>query len=238
MITKREKKMLLYTAGIASLVLVHFVVMLPGKEERAALRSEGESLEAELESARDKKEMQAYYEQETDAMQTEINAVLEQFPAEITEETAIVYAGILEEETDTYIPNISIGNSNFIYTLGQESDGGTGSGISLYKTPVVYTFTCSYDDMKKMVRIIQEDEEQRNVEEITLSYESGTGMLVGNMTVNMFAVTGTGKAYETPGVPSMLLGTDNIFGTVTSQSGGGEDEAEEADESDAGTETE
>lgn len=238
MITKREKKMLLYTAGIASLVLVHFVIVSPGREERAALRSEGERLAAELESARNQKEMQEYYIQETDAMQEEMDAVLGQYPAEITEEMTIMYADMLEEETDTYIPNISIGNSNYIYTLGQESGMTAENGISLYGTPVVYTFTCSYDDMKKIVRTIQEDEERRNVEELTLSYESGTGMLVGNMTVNMYALAGAGREYEPFVVPSMPLGTDNIFGTLTSQVGGDADESEEADEEETETETE
>ena len=105
-----------------------------------------------------------------------------------------------------------------------------GSGISLYGTPVVYTFTVPYDDMKKVVHMIQEDEERRNVETITLSYESGSGELVGNMTVNMYAVTGTGKKYVAPNVPSMMLGTDNIFGTVSVPDDNPDVSEEETDE--------
>lgn len=230
MITKREKKMLLYAAGALCLVLVYFFVVAPGKEERTELKNTSEALATELEQAKAHEEKKAYYEQETAAMQQEIDAVLAQFPAWITEETTIMYADMLEDDTDIYIPNISIGNSNYLYTLGENSGETAGNGISLYGTPVVYTFTVSYDDMKKVVRMIQEDQEQRNVETITLSYEPGSGKLVGNMTVNMYAVVGTGKEYVAPNVPSMMLGTDDFFGTVSAPSGSDDASEEDADE--------
>lgn len=230
MITKKEKKMLLYAAGGLSLVSVYFFILAPGKEERTELKTTSEALAVELEQAQAHADKQEYYEQETAVMQEEIDAVLAQFPSRVTEETTIMYADMLEDDTDIYIPNISIGNSNYLYTLGQDSGEVAGSGISLYGTPVVYTFTVPYDDMKKVVRMIQEDEERRNVETITLSYESGSGELVGNMTVHMYAVTGTGKKYVAPNVPSMMLGTDNIFGTVSVPDDNPDVSEEETDE--------
>ena len=231
MITKKEKKMLLYAAGGLCLVLVYFFIVAPGKEELSELKNTSESLATELEQAKAHADKQEYYEQETAVMQEEIDAVLAQFPSWITEETTIMYADMLEDDTDIYIPNISIGNSNYLYTLGEGAGEMAGTGISLYGTPVVYTYTVSYDDMKKVVRIIQEDDERRNVETITLSYESGSGKLVGNMTVNMYAVTGTGKEYVAPNVPSMMLGTDNIFGTVSAS--GDNRDSDEKDTDDA-----
>lgn len=215
MITKKEKKLLLYAAGLLSVVLVYFFIVKPQKEERAELENTGETLVSELKQVKQYAENQTYYEQKTASMQQEIDAVLAQFPAWITEEKTIMYADMLEDDTDIYIPNISIGNSNYLYTLGQESGETAETGISLYGTPVVYTFTVSYDDMKKVVRMIQENEEKCNIETLTVSYNGAGGNLVGTMTVNMYAVTGAGKEYVTPDVPSMILGTDNIFGTLS-----------------------
>lgn len=238
MITRKEKKMLLYAAGGLSLVLVYFFIVAPGKEERMELKNTSEALEAELAQVKAYADEQAYYEEETAVMQEEIDAVLAQFPSWITEETAIMYADMLENDTDIYIPNISIGNSNYLYTLGEDSGETAENGVSLYGTSVVYTFTVPYDDMKKVVRTIQEDEERRNVETITLSYESGSGELVGNMTVNMYAVTGTGKEYVAPNVPSMMLGTDNIFGTVSALGNGDDADGEDTGDAEEGAEEE
>lgn len=214
MITKKEKKTLLYAAGILSIVLAYVLVVSPGKEKRTELKNEGEVLEVELEEAKQHAKMQEYYEQETVTMQAQIDEVLSEFPADIKEETAIMYADMLENKADIYIPGISIGADNLLYTLGQNAGETVSGGVSLYGTQIVYSFTVPYDDMKKVIRTICEDEEQRNIETITLSYESGSGELVGSMTINMYYVTGTDKAYAAPAVPSMSIGTDNIFGTV------------------------
>lgn len=220
MITNKDKKTLLYAAGIVSVALVYFLSVVPANEEREALKTSNAALEAELAELKGHAEKKEYYEKETKTMQAEIDSVLEEFPAGITEETTIMYADMLETDTDMAIPNISIGNSNLLYTLEQEN---AANSFSLYGTPVVYTFTVGYDDLKQVIATIQEDEEQRNVESITVSYESGSGMLVGNMTVNMYAVTREGAQYKAPTVPEMSLGTDDIFGTLSS--GGGSDEA-------------
>lgn len=234
MITRKEKKMLLYAAGILGLVSAYFFIAAPAKDERTELKNTREALATELAQVKEYADNRQYYERETAAMQGEMDAVLAQFPSWIAEETTIMYADMLEDGTDIYIPNISIGNSNYLYTLGQNSGETAGNGISLYGTQVVYTFTVPYDDMKEVVRTIQEDKERRDVETITLSYESGSGELVGNMTVNMYAVTGTGKEYVAPAVPSMMLGTDNIFGTVSGMSSGGAADGEATDDAEEG----
>lgn len=222
MISNKDKRTLFYAAGVVSLVLVYFLSAAPAKEERDALELQQTELEAELTRLRAYADMQEQYERETKEMQQEIDAVLAEFPAGITEETTIMYADMLETDTKINIPAISIGNSNVLYSLDQSETVASENAFTLYGTPVVYTFTVSYADMKEVVNTIGKDEEKRNVETITLSYESGSGMLVGNMTVNMYAVTREGAQYREPEVPFMSLGTDNIFGTVIT---GGSDEA-------------
>lgn len=239
MITQKEKKMLLYAAGILSIVLAYVLVVAPGKEKRTELKSEGAVLTAELEQAEQHAKMQEYYEQETATMQTRIDEVLAEFPADIKEETAIMYADMLENKSDIYIPGISIGANNLLYTLGQDSGETANDGVSLYGTQISYSFTVPYADMKQVIRTIQEEEEQRNVESITLSYEAGSGELVGSMLVNMYSVTGTDKPYAAPEVPAMSLGTDNIFGTVESAYIDEKDEnVQEDDSADEGTDSE
>lgn len=236
MITKRDKKMLLYAAGILSVVLVYVFVVSPGQDKRAELKSEAAALEAELEQAEQHVKMQEYYEQETAVMQAQIDEVLAAFPADIKEETAIMYADMLENKSDIHIPGISVGAENLLYTLGQDSGENVNGGVSLYGTQIAYSFTVPYEDMKQVIRTIQEDEEQRNVETITLSYEAGSGELAGSMTVNMYSVTGTDKPYIAPDVPPMSLGTENIFGTV--EHTGEADYVQEDDSADEGTDSE
>ncbi len=88
---------------------------------------------------------------------------------------------------------------------------------SLYDMAVSYDFTVTYDDLKKMVKKIQEDPDKRNISSISLTYDSESGKLSGNMSVNMYFLTGTEKVYETPDPGNIKKGTTNIFGTLKSQ---------------------
>lgn len=88
---------------------------------------------------------------------------------------------------------------------------------SLYDMAVSYDFTVTYDDLKKMVKKIQEDPDKRNISSISLTYDSESGKLSGNMSVNMYFLTGTEKVYETPNPGNIKKGTTNIFGTLKSQ---------------------
>lgn len=220
-ISKKDAKLLLYTGGILTLVLVYVLVFLPGYEKNAALKIENEQLRQEVERRKTLEEQKQVYREETATMQGQIKETLRTFPAGITEETVVTYADELERQSDMEIAGISIGTTNQLYELGQ--------GVFLNGNQVVYTFTVSYDDFKKNVETIQRDEENRNVEHVILSFDSASGKLVGSMTVNLYSVQGTDKVYGAPEVPGMSLGVPNIFGSADSSWEGEEETKEETD---------
>jgi hypothetical protein len=86
--------------------------------------------------------------------------------------------------------------------------------ISMLETTVTYDFTIGYTDCKSMFQSILDYANKRNVSSISLSYDSESGQLAGNMIVNMFYLTGTDKEYTEPDSGVTLHGTDNIFATL------------------------
>ena len=46
---------------------------------------------------------------------------------------------------------------------------------------------------------------------ISINYNGETRKLQGNVTLNLFAVTGTGKEYVEPDISGLSLGETNIF---------------------------
>lgn len=208
-ISNKDKKLLLYTGGILTLLLVYVWFFKPTQEANEALREENRQLETELAVRQEHEAMKDHYLGETSDMKAEIETTLDAFPAAVKEENVIMYADELEDASDIEIANISIGSSNQLYTLGQDK--------YLYDTQVGYTFTASYDDWKKVVDFIQKHDEKRNVENVVLSFDSGSARLIGSMNVNFYSMTGTEKVYEKPQVPNMPHGNDNIFGTLSSE---------------------
>ena len=90
-------------------------------------------------------------------------------------------------------------------TTGQQYMTGLVSSINI-------NFQTTYEDFKKLVDYINNYPEKTSISNASLSYDSSTGELIGSMTINRYALTGTGKVYEEPYIGDISIGTDNIFG--------------------------
>lgn len=199
------------------------------------------------------------YTEVTTELENMTTEIVEQFPSEIREETAIMYAYDMENSADIHLNAMTIEASNLLYTMGQSntsSDANTASDstasdstasdstngsttegnvnsdtaaaqVRLYTKSLNISYTVSYNDFKKIVEYIQTNADKRNVESVSVSYDSDTGKLVGTMVLNLFYLRGSDNAYSDPYIPSMQHGNTNPFGTVESSNAGGTADVED-----------
>lgn len=93
-----------------------------------------------------------------------------------------------------------------------EPSSSAASTIVLYKAPITFDFTITYSAAKDWIREILEDKEnKKSISNLSLSYEEQSGNIRGSMVVNMFSLTGTERTYESPSIPGIGVGTDNLF---------------------------
>lgn len=208
----RDKKMLLAAGGILVLILVFFRVFQPGMEEIDTMTRNNEELRERISQLEELDAKKEKMQENTAQMEAEIKKILSVFPADVKEETAIVYANDLENRSHMEISAVGTGAANLLYVAGE----GQEDAVSLYGRPVSYTFTASYEEFKKAVQTIQENPDKQNVESVTLSFDSSTGKLVGSMQTNFYSVFGTKKEYMVPETGDVRLGTPDIFGAVSS----------------------
>ena len=129
---------------------------------------------------------------------------------------------------------MTINPANLLYTMGQfrantaEMDTATdttspqtvqGTQRYLYAVNLSLDYSVSYEGFKKIIDFIQADTDKRNIESISLSYDTETGNLLGTMVINLFELQGNDKVYEEPYIPSMPLGNTNPFGTFGAADG-------------------
>lgn len=204
--SKRDAKLLLYTVGILVLLLVYVFVYQPTKAENEALEAENAELRTELAAREEHAQKKEEYSRQTEEMAAEIADTLAIFPEAVKEEDTILYADELEKTSNMQIASISIGALNQLWELGTEK--------YLYGSLVNYTFTVSYDDMKKVVKAVQNHDDKRNVENIVLSFDAASGNVLGSMNLNFYSMTGTSREYQAPQIPGISHGTKNIFGAA------------------------
>lgn len=103
------------------------------------------------------------------------------------------------------------------------------------------TYEISYEALKRSVKNICMQTDRMVIDDLSVVFDESTGLLHGTMAVNMYCVPNQeGKEYVQPNFSSVLLGSDNIFGTIVLSSesglpdledGEGAGEGEETDES-------
>ena len=97
---------------------------------------------------------------------------------------------------------------------GIDSVGSAYSDLMLYKMPVSLSFTVEYGNMKRCLDYVKDSDKRTSIDTISLTFDSATGNLMGNMDLGMYYLTGTDKVYEAPKLPDVGTGTSNIFGTL------------------------
>lgn len=115
----------------------------------------------------------------------------------------------------------------------QVSESMNPFGLKTRKMTMNYDV--SYEGLKRSIRNLCMQTDRMTISEVTVAYDESTGLLQGSTTVDMFCVPGQeGKEYIEPDFGHVLLGTDNIFGTIVVRSEEDlaelEDEGEETEE--------
>lgn len=85
----------------------------------------------------------------------------------------------------------------------------------LYNRRATFNYGVSYEGLKRSIQHIVDQPNRMAIETLTVTFDDSTGLLVGSTTLNMYlAPYQIGKEYVQPDFSSVLLGTDNIFGTI------------------------
>lgn len=97
-----------------------------------------------------------------------------------------------------------------------------GNGLGTESMPsilmarnVTINYLVSYEGLKRGIKNISVQDNRMSIDNLTVSYDESTGLLTGTTSVDMYCIPGQpGKEYVVPNFSSVLLGTDNIFGSI------------------------
>ena len=85
----------------------------------------------------------------------------------------------------------------------------------LYARVATFNYGVSYEGLKRSIQHIVEQSNRMSIESLTVAFDDATGLLSGSTTLSMYLAPYQTKLYIEPDFSSVLLGTDNIFGTIS-----------------------
>lgn len=120
------------------------------------------------------------------------------------------------DEIEQYEAQEGIEDETAAAATQADASADSTSPIALKNRKVTINYSVSYEGLKRSVKNIVMQTNRMTIDNVAVAYDETTGLLQGMTTVNMYCVWGQeDKEYVAPDFSSVLLGTDNIFGTIT-----------------------
>lgn len=214
-----QKFFLMLLLVIIMAVVAVMYLYLPLLEERDKLIDGNIKLNTRWIELRNMGRDTEIYKESIASSREEISKVLSRYGAGNTPEKSIVLVTRLESEVGMKIPNVSFSTPTTLTSVdvptiqdaGDNQYNITYSKVNLLTETLTLNYSCTYEQLKKMVDFVNSYPERMNVKSVTVSYDSETGNLSGSLVLNLYAVTGTNKEYTEPLIEDIRLGEENIF---------------------------
>lgn len=235
-VKKSDVNILIMLIGILLAVLSYFVVYSNFSEKKDTLAAENAALQVEVDELQKLADNKQFYIDETNRMDSEIQDIIAQLPGEIRTEDQVMYTVALESMNSMWVNSLHVEDTQLVQvaaaqpeaaptddavvedTTGDEvvATGGLQDTVFLYSSPFNIAYKITYRSFKDVVQLIVNADERMSIENISISFDSETGCLVGTMDATMYTVSGTDYQYQELDVPGIRLGTADFFksGTV------------------------
>lgn len=135
---------------------------------------------------------------------------------ETTDGTTDSAADDTSATTDTTADTQSTGDGTDDATTDASAD--TSGNVAGYYASIGIRYEASYSGLKEMIAYVNEFKDRTTITQFTAAFDDATGKLTGEMTLNMYYITNTGKDYVPPVFDFMPKGVSNIFGKTIERS--------------------
>ena len=223
-VSKKDIYLIIGFLGVLAFICAFVWVYQPTMEKVDALNAESRTMEIEIADLQSKMDNKDTYLTKTQEMATEMDGILQMFPVELKEEDAIVLTLTEELLSPMTVVTLTMDETEPVdfelYTQESEEaepvDTGETVQLGLYRNPVSMQFVSSYEALKRYVKTVALQTNRTRIVGVTASYDETTGLLTCVANLNMYFITGQeDKTYVQPDFSSVIMGTDNPFGTIT-----------------------
>lgn len=242
-VSRKELGLLLGLLGVLAGVAVYFLYFSPTQEKSDSLTNQNATLSSQVAILEQLYLNKDGFQEEIDRMTDEMEGVLYRFPVDVREEDSILLAINQEIMAPMSVSGLTIDGKvpvdftaakeandvdhtyDYDDQLGDLAEDGSDTTTSysssadipgfLQNRQITLNYLVDYEGMKKSVEGIVAQVDKTSIESINLAYDESTGLLSGSATYNMYCIPYQDeKVYVAPDFSAVILGTDNIFGTL------------------------
>jgi Tfp pilus assembly protein PilO len=228
--------------GILLLIILYAFVFLGYSQKTETLSASNQALKLQVQQLQEYSDNMALYQSQINDMKTEINDILDDYPAGAKEEDVIMLAVEMQKSNQIGYSTINMGEVEELYSIPYEEVMGVGiegldSDLTFAGKYASYSITTTYSDLKAVIANIFNSDNRIGINNIVLVKDEEDGTLSGSIDLYFYSAAGNGKEYIAPDISEYLAGTSDIFKSLkttassqTSEETDGEDAEVEANE--------
>ena len=242
-LSKKDQSLLIGLLGLLFLFVSWYFVFNPLQEKTTVLEAENVALKEKADLYQSINARLPQYEEEIETYKSDIVEISNRYPVQISREDEILFLSNMENtyNRDLALENITMSSVEEIFpesavqqtaqpvapVEGEAApDGAVATEpeivvpeIHLYAQPVNYSFRSTYKGIKDMITYLFAQNDTKAIQGLSLAFDTETGNLMGNLDLNQFYMTGTGREYQPIPVPTVTKGVSDVFHTVNGSAG-------------------
>lgn len=190
--SRKNQRTLLYIIGVLLIIAVYFLYFTSKQSELDEAQNEVKELKKEVSTLKEYETHMLGYEEDITEFYSEIENLTKDFPLDVKEENVFMYSRMLEL-SGIGVTGVTIGDPTLLNTVGSGE-----RKKKLYETQAQIVFGGFYSETKDIIGATMNYPLKRNIVALTLTRDEETGILVGNITMNLYTLKGNGQVYDKP----------------------------------------
>lgn len=220
-ISKRDIQLLIGFAGILLVILTYFFFYTKLQEKTELLKADNQILAEEVGKLESLNLQKDIFLKKMEEYNVETKRIQEGYDVGYLTEDDIMYIVNMENTSSNQlaVPYLNMSGPSAVALPATTIVGEMGmlpvdNGVLLYQAPMNFGMEITYDGFKNMINYIYATGGTKNVESVSLMFNTSTGQLSGTMVLNRYFISNTDRIYQPYEIPNMRIGTDNLFKTT------------------------
>lgn len=231
-ISKHDQKLILVLLGLAIFLAAYLGIASVYNDRKDEVEEQISELEAQVEVLRTFEEERPTYEAEISRIGDSISEELAKYPEDIRSEDLVMYVTELESKTGVEIGGVSIVAPEVISRFNVPERTGSSYQlipVAALKTGISISCKLNYEQLKKLIDYINENDEKTDISEVYVNYDQQSGTLSGRLSIDRYFIATENYTYSPTKIPTVRKGISDPFGTLKIT------ESETASNTDTGT---
>ncbi len=214
MVKKSNNNLVIMVIGVLVLVGVITFVFMPLNEQSQANNLEIDTLNSEIAVLEGHEAKLSVYEEEIAASRQYVQSQLPLYPADITEEDAIMwhiyFNDLINGESNQVLFNPHNLLVSFNAFANPEQDANLVT-MDAYSVDVAFNSLFEYGNFKNTLDTIYAQPDRMGINSVSISYDAASAQIVADFAFSRFYLSYPGAIYEPLTIPDVPLGVENPF---------------------------